>query len=229
MDRGRGKCWVGSPVNGAIAGCRCLTMRRASAQFAQCAAGRTRTAKSWLWWRHTEEEEASCLGIVHPRDALEENLLLCVFYSRKCWTKVSWPMGTPSTKPCWTGGNMGSPRHSTAPGFTARTARFRASMPLGSVPPLLHTCIFPMMQVDSCMGHSSTTTCAPSTLAGCTQPRLCCPSANNVGMRGSPCSPPTSSSHKDVDGLPWKHPTWERTPPSIRHRPSRLRLASGAP
>ena len=82
-----------------------------------------------------EEEEVRSLGIIHPRDALEETLLFCGLPSRKCWTNASWPMGTPSTfKPYWTGGNMGSSRRTTAPGFTVRAARVRTSMPLGSVP-----------------------------------------------------------------------------------------------
>ena len=63
---------------------------------------------------------------------------------------------------------------------------------------------------------------------------LCCPKANNSGMRGSPCSPPSpcemywvmpiSSSHKFVDGLPQKHLTKGRiwSPPSIRRRPSNI-------
>ena len=57
----------------------------------------------------------------------------------------------------------------------------------------------------------------------CEQFRMtgCCPRENNIGMRGSPCSPPSScgrccvspspSSHKHVDGLPQKHRTKGRT------------------
>ena len=60
----------------------------------------------------------------------------------------------------------------------------------------------------------------------------CKPNANKSGMRGSPCSPPSlcgmscpfpvSSSHRYVDGLPWKHCAKRRirSPCSILSNPS---------
>ena len=72
-------------------------------------------------------------------------------------------MGTPRTfNPCWTGGNKGSPRHTTAP--LARAAWVKTSMPLGSVLPLFHTCVFPWSKCIRAWDHNSTSTatCAPS-------------------------------------------------------------------
>ena len=73
-------------------------------------------------------------------------------FSRKCSTKASWPMGTPRTfKPCWTGGNKGSPRHhcawlhrSSSSGQNLHATRLRAP----SIPHLR----LPMVQMDSSMG-----------------------------------------------------------------------------
>ena len=70
--------------------------------------------------------------------------------------------------PCWTGGNKGSPRHTTASGFNARAAWVMASTPLGSVPPLFQTCVLPRFRWMRAWAHnsSSAATCNLSTLVG---------------------------------------------------------------
>ena len=97
-------------------------------------------AKSWLWWRRTWGGGGGELPGDHsPKGyAGREPVALWICSQGSVGRKNTQPF-----KPCWTGGIKGSPRHTTAPGFTAREARVRTSMPLGSVHPLFNTCVFP--------------------------------------------------------------------------------------
>ena len=172
------------------------------------------------------EEEKRRLGVVDPRIALKKHLLLPRLVLQKLLHVLNLPnfnaqdlhslLGSRKQR-ITTKNNSFRFQHSCSRGHLLDPIGFNATSIPGScrgargcgrvwpMAPPPSCALRPTAQVDTAMR------CSPGLILSWMASRvLCCPKANNNGMKGSPCSPPSpcetywvpiSSSHKYVDGL----------------------------
>ena len=219
--------------------CRAQDLAEARPTFSSCRLAKSsvfsgltaRNQKFALVAPHMEKRR-NALGVVDPGNALEEHLMLPRIVLPKLLHVLLLPNGNAQDLHTLWGSRkqrITSPndsfrfQRSRSPGHLLDPTGFDAT----SIP---HWCKWMWACVVNCsstvvctsskrsgryavlMSSRNAITCSPGLMFSWVASRaLCCPKANNSGMRGSPCSPPSpcemywvipiSSSHKYVDGL----------------------------